>query len=231
MGWRPSHWADCLHNKLDKRIDHHEANELMDLPTTLGAPRHCYIGGEVYWVRPMTLAGMATVMQWLDDVLPGRADRKMPPKIGDNASQAALQSFPGQTMLTWLALRDHGFSYAQAAALVPRSPDDDDNQQKAIEYVRLQDVFMARRRTMERIEGGSDWSETWLESNAARFAAEYGLKELGDLTLDQYDWLCSAGKADEFAQFDVQKAVDELPARIAAIEAARANGLLETPNG
>jgi hypothetical protein len=179
----------------------------------------------------MTLSGMAIAMQWLDDVLPGRNDRKMPPKIGDPASQAALQSFPGQTMLTWIALREHGFSYAQAAALVPRSPDDDNDQKKAVEYVRLQEVFMARRRTMGKIEGGSDWSETWMESNAAGLAAEYGLKELGDLTLDQYDWLCSGGKADEFAQYDVQKAVDDLPARIAAIEAARANGLLEMPNG
>lgn len=203
----------------------------MDLPTTLGAPRHCYLGGEVYWVKPMTLRDLATVMQWLDDVLPGRQDRKMPPKIGDDASQNALRSFPGQVMLTWLAMREHGFSYSQAAMLVPHSPEDDENQQKAIEYIRLQDVFMARRRTMDKnIEGGQDWSETWLEGNAARFASEYGLKELGDLTLDQYDWLCSAGKADEFAQYDIQAAVDDLPARVAAIQAALGNGTMETPN-
>ncbi len=200
----------------------------MDLPTTLGAPRHCYINGNVYWVRPMTLEAMAIVMQWLDDVLPGRSERKMPPKIGDEASQAALRSFPGQVMLTWLALRENGFSYADAAATVPHSPEDDDNDQKAVEYIRVIDVFLARRRTMDKIEGGgSDWSETWLESNAAKFAVKYGLKELADLTLDQYEWLCSGGKADEFAQYDVQAAVDDLPARIAAIEAARANGMME----
>ncbi len=203
----------------------------MDGPTVFGSPRHCYIGDNVYWIRPMTLRDKFTAIQWLDDVIPGREDRKMPPKIGDEASQRALQSFPGLCMLASLALTPHGFSYAQAAAIVPRSPDDDEDELKWTQFLRLHEVFMARRRTMGKIEGGSDWSEAWFESNAARFAAEYGLKELGDLTLDQYDWLCSIGKADEIAQYDIQKAVDDLPARRAAIEAARANGLLETPNG
>ncbi len=199
----------------------------MDLPTTLGAPRHCYIGGNVYWVRPMTVRDMATVMQWLDDVLPGRAERKMPPKIGDEASQAALQSFPGLCMLASLALAPHGFSYAQAAELVPRSPDDDTNEQKIKEWIRLHDVFLSRRRTATKSEGGEDWSESWLGKGHAAFASEYGLEELGNLTLDQYEWLCSGGEADQYAQYDLQAAVDDLPARIAAIEAAKANGTME----
>ncbi len=202
----------------------------MDLPTTLGAPRHCYIGDEVYWIRPMTLRDLATIMQWLDDVIPGRPDRKMPPKIGDSESQKALQSYPGLCVLSSLAMAPHGFSFRQATELVPRSPEDDGNELKIMQWIRLHDVYLSRRRTMDKIGAGSDWSETWLESKAARFASEYGLKKFGDLTLDQYEWLCSAGKADEFNQYDIQAAVDDLPTRIAVIKAAMGNGTLETPN-
>ncbi len=219
--------------RLDEQWSGHPTYELMDLPCSLGAPRHCYIGDNVYWVKPMTLLGMATVMQWLDDVLPGRAERRMPPKIGDEASQKALQSFPGLCMLASLALSPHGFSYAQAAAIVPHSPDDDDDEQKWTQFLRLHEVYMARRRTMRKGEGGEDWSETWLEKGHAQFASEYGLEALGNLTLDQYEWLCSGGEIDEFGQFDLAAIqakwrAEELPKILAAVD----NGTMEiVPNG
>ena len=200
----------------------------MDLPTTLGAPRHCYVGGNVYWVKPMTVLGMATVMQWLDDVLPGRAERKMPPKIGDEASQKALQSFPGLCMLASLAMAPHGFSYAQAAELVPMSPDDDENEVKWKQFWRLHDVYMSRRRTMVMTGGGEDWSETWLAKDHARLAGEYGLEALGNLTLDQYEWLCSGGEADEGAQYDLTKIQADFEANtLPRIKAALADGTME----
>ncbi len=199
----------------------------MDMPSVLGAPRHCYIGGEVYWVRPMTMSAMAIVMQWLDDVLPGRADRRMPPKIGDEASQKALGSFPGQVMLTWLALRNHGFSYSQAAGLVPHSPEDDENDSRHIEHLRVMDVFFARRRTMTKGEGGEDWSETWFAKSMADMCLEYGIEQVSNLTLDQFEWLSSGGKADEYAQFDLQAAADDLPRRLALIKEAMENGTME----
>ncbi len=204
----------------------------MDLPSTLGAPRHCYIGDNVYWVRPMTVLGMAVVMNWLDDVLPGRADRKMPPRIGDAASQAALCSFPGQVMLTWLALKDHGFSYAQAAELVPNYKRAEEagievKEKLVIEHFRLMEVFMGRRRTMKKGEGGEDWSESWLDESYARLAGEYGLEALGNLTLDQYEWLCSSGKADEFGQFDIEARLAEWRANeLPKILAAQATGTI-----
>lgn len=200
----------------------------MDLPTTLGAPRHCYIGGNVHWIRPMTVIGMATVMQWLDDVLPGRAERRMPPKIGDEASQKALQSFPGLCMLASLALAPHGFSYAQAAELVPHSPEDDNDEDKWKQFLRLHEVFMSRRRTMKKGEGGEDWSETWLEKNHARLASEYGLEALGNLTLDQYEWLCSGGEADEGEQYDLKAIMANHEANVLPmIKAALENGTME----
>ncbi len=206
----------------------------MDMPTVYGAPRHCYIAGEVYWVTPMTRRDKATVLQWLDDVLPGRPDRKMPPKMGEEASQKALQSFPGWCMIASLALAPHGFSYSQAAAIVPHSPDDDDNEQKWTEFFRIQDVFLSRRRTMKPITEGVDWSETWLEEDEARLAAEYGLKEIGDLTLDQYDWLCSGGKVDSGEQYDLETIVTDhranaLPLIKAAIEAGTLEAYKEEP--
>ncbi len=153
----------------------------------------------------------------------------MPPKIGDSESQKALRSYPGLCVLSSLAMAPHGFSFRQATELVPRSPEDDGNELKIMQWIRLHDVYLARRRTMEKTGEGTDWSETWLEGNTARFASEYGLKECGDLTLDQYEWLCSAGKADEFNQYDIQAAIDDLPARIAAIQAALGNGEMGVP--
>ena len=200
----------------------------MDLPSTLGAPRHCFIGGNVYWIRPMSMEGLAIVMNWLDDVLPGRSERKMPPKLGDDASQAALSSFPGQAMLAWLALRDSGFSYAQAAEIVPH-PDDGEgeaSQRKAIEHFRLMEVLMTRRRTRDKEPppGAEDISETWCAEGMASLASEYGLTEIGKLTLDQYEWLGTAGKLDEWRQFDMQAKLDALPGVVAAYEAAMAAG-------
>ncbi len=127
-------------------------------------------------------------------------------------------------MLTWLALKDNGFSYAQAAELAPHPPDDNENEKKAIEHLRLLDVFMSRRRTMGKSEGGEDWSETWLDEGMARLATEYGINEIAALTLDQFDWLCSGGNADAGEQYDL-KTIQEnfyantLPAIKAAMEA------------
>ncbi len=206
----------------------------MDMPSVIGAPRHCYIGGNVYLVRPMTVLGLATVMQWLDDVLPGRADRKMPPKIGGEASQNALRSFPGQVMQAWLALREHGFTYAQAEAIVPHYPEDDGNDKKALEHLLLMEVFLSRRRTMGKIEGGQDWSETWLEKGHAQLAREFGLAAIGDLTLDQYEWLCSGGEADADEQYDLQTIVANFESStLPKIKEAIASGTMEviSPNG
>ena len=201
----------------------------MDIPTVLGAPRQCVVGGRVLWVRPMTMEGLAIVMSWLDDVLPGRDKRKMPPKVGDEASQAALQSFSGKTLLTWLALRDHGFSFEDACEPVPHPLDGEGEaaNKKAVEHFRLMDVFMSRRRTRMPSEGGGeDVSETWWDKGIAELATTYGLAELGKLTLDQVDWLLTGGTADEFGQFDLQAKLDDLPRQVALIEAARASGTL-----
>ena len=200
----------------------------MDIPVTLGAPRHCKIGGNIYWVRPMTMLAIAAVMQWLDDVLPGRSERKMPPKIGDEASQRALQSFPGQVMLASLAMAPHGFSYAQAAELVPMSPYDDDNEDKCKEWIRLHDVYLARRRTMVKLEGGGDWSESWLDAKYFELARQYGLAAIGNLTIDQFDWLCSGGDADSGAQYDLAAIVADFEANtLPKIKAAQAAGTME----
>ena len=179
----------------------------------------------------MTVDGLAIVINWLDDVIPGRPDRKMPVKVGDKASQNALGSFPGQCLLTWLALRDHGFSYAQAAEIVPH-PDDGEGEaagRKAIEHFRLMEVYMSRRRTRTPSEGGDDISETWYDKDLCKLAMEYGLAELGRLTLDQYDFILSGGNADEFGQFDLQAVQDDLPRRIAMIKAAEERGEIPTP--
>lgn len=207
----------------------HKALELMDIPTVLGIPRQCVIDGRVLWVRPMTMDALGIILAWLDDVLPGRETRKIPPKLSDEASQQALQSFTGKTLTAWLALRDHGFTFEQAAEVVPHPSDGDGEMatKKALEHFRLMDVLMSRRRTRTPSDGGDDVSETWWDKGLAELATTYRLSELANLTLDQFDWLCSGGTADEFGQFDLQAIQDDLPRRIALIEAAKAAGTLE----
>ncbi len=124
-------------------------------------------------------------------------------------------------------MREHGFSYGQAAALVPRSPDDDDDEDKAVEFVRLLDVLLSRRRTMSRKGGGEDWSETWLGKDYAQLARDYGLEAIGNLTLDQFGWLCSSGEADDGGQYDLEAIVAEHAAMIPRIKAAMEAGTIE----
>ena len=93
--------------------------------------------------------------------------------------------------------------------------------------------FLARRRTMAKSEGGGeDWSEAWLGKEYAALCREYGLQAIGDLTLDQYDWLCSDGEADQGGQFDIEKRrteflENELPRIKAAMEAGTVEAFKE----
>ena len=62
----------------------------MDLVSALGPPRLCRLAGNDLWVKPYTLEDFAVLLAWLDDVLPGKVDRKMPPKLGSEEEWTAL---------------------------------------------------------------------------------------------------------------------------------------------
>ncbi len=162
----------------------------MFLPETLNAPRICWLGGQVYWIRALSLEGYAILIGWLDDILPGREDRKTPPKYGDEASQAALKDPAGEHLLVWLALRFQETTWEQAGAIADGS--------SAIEKLRLGNVLLGRRRTWEpSSEGGTDLGQLWTEKGFASLAIELGgLDRIGALSLDQLEFLMSGGNLD-----------------------------------
>ncbi len=161
----------------------------MDLPSTLGAPRICWLGGKVYWIRPIDLEGFAILLAWLDDVLPGREERTMPPLLSSPEAQERLAQTDGQVIIVWLALRHEGMTFAQALDL-PVSP---------LERSRLEHVLFSRRRTRTDSPGGRDIAETWCGEGLASLAAQIGIERIRALTLDQHDWLASDGNVDSHA--------------------------------
>jgi hypothetical protein len=162
----------------------------MDLPSTLNPGRICYLAGTVHFVRALSLDGMACILAWLDDIIPNRSDRTFPPELGSEAAQAALNSAHGQVLLTWLALRDSGLSYADCAALDTTE----------LERVRLLQVLFGGRRTADPAPpGGTDVSQTWTGEAFASLAREIGIDAVGRLSRDQFEFLLSGGTADEQA--------------------------------
>ena len=160
----------------------------MMLPETLNAPRIVYLAGRVFFVRALSLDGTATVLAWLDDILPGRADRTGPPELGSPEAQALLNSSHGQVLLTWLALRDQGFTYEQCLELDTTE----------LERVRLLSVLFGTRRTAEPVpsETAGDIANTWTGEGMASLARDIGIEAVGRLSRDQFEWLMSGGEAD-----------------------------------
>lgn len=173
----------------------------MDLPSTLGARRLCYMAGRPFWVRPCPLEGWAEIAAWLDDMLPGRADRELPPRFGDDASQELLRSDAGLALLAWIALRDSGVDYEGALKLWARADEP--------ERSRLISVLFARRRSLQPSSDGQDIGETWCGEGIAELATTLGMDGLRGLSLDQVEFLLSGGKVDRHADPDT-KAVMEV---------------------
>ena len=192
----------------------------MDLPSVVGARRLCYVAGRAYWVRPCPLEGWAEIAAWLDDMTPGRAEREYPPRFGDDASQELLRTEAGLALLAWIALRDSGVDYDQSLKLWSRADED--------ERVRLVSVLFARRRTIRPSEDGSDIGETWCGEGMAELATSLGMDGLRRLTLDQVEFLLSAGKVDRHADPDT-RAVAEVQRMWEAQQAAKAAEAVASP--
>lgn len=165
----------------------------MDIASTFGARRICYLAGRPFWVRPIDWSGWADVAAWLDDMLPGRDGRAGPPRVADDASQALLRSPEGRSLLAWVAVRGDGVPYAEAASLWAGATEE--------ERGRLLSVLMGRRRTLEAPgdREGSDIGELWCGPGLARLAREIGMEALARLTIDQAEWLLSEGECDRHA--------------------------------
>lgn len=166
----------------------------MDLPSTLNAPRIVYLGGRAHFVRAISMEGMAIILAWLDDVLPGRDEREMPPRFADDASQAALKAPSGQVLLIWIALRHEGISFDQAARI----------DASEVEQIRLASVLFHRRRSMQPSPTSADVGETWCGKGMASMVSQIGMDRVAALSLDQFEWLCSDGDCDLHADPDVK---------------------------
>lgn len=168
----------------------------MDIVSTANAPRIVSLGKQVYWVRSLDFEGFAIVLGWLDDVLPGRAERKMPPNWHDDASQNAMQSLPGKNLLIWLALRHQGVNFEHAGTILDIMtglPDSEGD----FEYLRLLDVLLSHRRTVKPVpfddDEANDIGQTWCSKGMAQIVSAIGMKEALALSMDQFEWLMKEG--------------------------------------
>lgn len=183
----------------------------MDLVSALAPPRICPLNSETYWIRPLSLASYAIILQWLDDTIPGKAERKTPPLLGDDKSQAALSSTKGWELLVWLSLRSDGTTWDKAVDIARKS--------SLYERLWFHDVIFTRRRTKQARPGGEDLAEAWWGPMIASMCERFGmtLDEVAALTLDQLECLNSDGLESE----DPRRVSHEELARFDAL--ARAN--------
>lgn len=165
----------------------------MDLVSALAPPRLRQLAGEPVWVRPLGLGDFALVLAWLDDVLPGKADRKVPPPLDSPESAAALESGPGRAVLAFATLRHGGVTYERVAALTQEADE--------VEWTAFLSAVFAQRRTSEGGGGsGRDMADTWFGPNLFNLCERlsgYTLDAAGRLTLDQYTLLAGEGVPDE----------------------------------
>jgi hypothetical protein len=135
------------------------------------------------------VAQAVLVLAWLDDVIPGRAERKTAPRLGSDKARAALESPVGFSVVCYAALRHLGHDYAASCNLAAVATEE--------EQVRIYDVLFARRRYGPKGGGGEDLAESWWGPNVIAMADRFrtAIDAVGRLTLDQID--CYAGEGCE----------------------------------
>ena len=169
----PDVWAG--QGKLRFRVRRDLHGRLMDFPSTMGAPRICYAGERFFMIRPLSLEGHAILLQWLDDVLPGREERKLPPSPNTPEALAALDSPTGKALMIWLALRGHGISENEAAAI-------SDSLTELERYIFVRALYTRRRTFLVKqpkteADEDRDISETWCAKDMAELTRAIGLSK------------------------------------------------------
>lgn len=163
----------------------------MDIVSCFNPPRLVELAGERFWVRSLTLDDHATIAAWLDDVLPGRADRTVPPELTGDEAQAALDSDAGKALLAWVGLRHLGISYEHAAHRMLTAGD--------LEQTRYLLVLFGRRRTDATPRIADENAVTWWGPNLAALCDRLHKTpdEIGRLTIDQVHCIATEGLPDE----------------------------------
>ena len=173
-----------------------------------------HLGGERFFLRAYTLDDLAMLVAWLDDVLPGRDARNVPPDFGADESIEALDSQEGRSIQVYAALRHHGVTPHHAADLAAFVSD--------VEWLRFQQVVFSRRRTIISTGGGEDLSVAWW-GPIVESLTERGLsvESIAGLSLDQLDAVAIDGCQDErpgtITQADVQAMYDAAHATDSAV--------------
>lgn len=194
----------------------------MDLVSAFAAPRLVELAGESFWIRPYCYDDLALILAWLDDVVPGRGDRKMPPSFSSPESQAALDSTNGRMILTWAALRHHRVSYPRACTLALECGPE--------EWLRFSEVVFWRRRTtkISPHQDKQDLAERWIGPSLVILAEQYhmSIDDIRGMTLDQLDCFASDGAAQEDPSIPSAEFMAELDrqARENAARKAQGNG-------
>ena len=163
----------------------------MDLVSTFNPPRFLLLAEQDFWVRGLTIGDFALVIAWLDDVLPGYEERKLPPRFLSDEAQAMLDTPLGRCVLAYAGLRHAGVTWNRCQTLsLEATP---------AEWSRLMRIFFRRRRNLKQSGEAEDLGEGWWGPMAAGYCMELGYRpeDLAGFTLDQLDCLGKKGLDDE----------------------------------
>lgn len=194
----------------------------MDIISTFNPPRLVQLAGETFWVRGFGVEDHAAFIAWLDDVVPGQAERKTPVSLESPEAQAAMNSPMGWAVLVWIALRHLGVSYEQAESLSLQASEP--------EKLRFLTVIYRRRGTLpEQITNGKDVSKSWWGPTIVGLVEHYhlSLDQIGRMTLDQIECISTDGAPyedpDRLTVDQVQAMWEAERAKAAASKSAEAN--------
>lgn len=150
------------------------------------------LAGRAFWLRPLAIEDYALLIAWLDDVIPGRADRVLAPKFTSEESMAALDSPIGRAVTCYAVLRHHGVTWDESVTISASASEQ--------EWIRLYDVLFTRRRYARPGDGpGKDIAQSWCGPVVMSLAQQYHqtMLPLGKLTFDQIDCMATEGAEDE----------------------------------
>ena len=163
----------------------------MDLISTFNPPRLVFLAGQDVWVRGFEIGDLALVIAWLDDYLPGKDDRIMPPRFLSDEAQQAIETPLGWCVLGWAGLRHFGLSWQRTSRLMLAAD--------AADRSRLVSVFLRRRKTIVSSCDREDLGEGWWGPMVEKLCSglQITIEEVARMTLDQIECLGNQGLENE----------------------------------
>src|SRR5271166_4648603 len=163
----------------------------MDIISCFNPPRLCFLDGKDIWVRGLTIGDFAFVLAWLDDWLPGKEARIIPPRFLSSEAQEAIETPLGRCVLMWSSVRHSGVTWEQCQRLLPL--------QDSQEWARIVAVLFRRRKTLKASGTGQDIGEAWWGRTVEGLCTMLGITidQVADLSLDQIACLGRKGLEEE----------------------------------